>query len=215
MELFKFTNWKRNIFRAKLFSHSDSVRGCSEGGRNRAVTWTRGKTNAWDNKGIHVCCMWTSAHLNLSAGRPPFHTPGEMIALISINRRNVQKGHECEREAEESQMKCLSGCVWDSSWNKVLNNCCLTVCADMPDDARPDTYHVERHDDHKVDADTRSRCGELPVLLHIIQFEGSKLFHCNQTENHHSKHSRQDEGNLRGGKEEGVIHVFKNWDKHS
>lgn len=29
MELFKLTNWKRNIFKAKLFSHSDSVRGCS------------------------------------------------------------------------------------------------------------------------------------------------------------------------------------------
>jgi len=29
MELFKLTNWKRNIFKAKLFSHSDSVLGCS------------------------------------------------------------------------------------------------------------------------------------------------------------------------------------------
>lgn len=66
----------------------------------------------------------------------------------------------------------------------------------MPDDACPDTHHVERHDDHKVDADTGARSGKLPVLLHKIPVEGSKLLHRNEAENHHSKHGCQNEGNL-------------------
>lgn len=69
----------------------------------------------------------------------------------------------------------------------------------MPDDACPDTYHVERHDNHEVDADASAGGGKLPVLLHKIPFERSELLHCNETENHHSKHSCQDEGNLNRG----------------
>lgn len=30
-----------------------------------------------------------NAHLDLSADRPPFHTPDKMIALVSINREKV------------------------------------------------------------------------------------------------------------------------------
>lgn len=99
----------------------------------------------------------------------------------------------------------------------------------MPDDACPDTYHVERHDNHEVDADASAGGGKLPVLLHKIPFERSELLHCNETENHHSKHSCQDEGNLnrgmverkrqRGGGDVCVmIYAFKNvisTDKHS
>lgn len=107
-----------------------------------------------------------------------------------------------QRGKEESQIRCLSGCGCDSSWSKVLNNrlkkwLCDSVCVNMPDDACPDTYHVERHDNHKVDADTSARYGKLPVLLHKLPVEGSKLFHYNETENHHSKHSCQNEGNLK------------------
>lgn len=74
----------------------------------------------------------------------------------------------------------------------------------MPDDACPDTHHIERHDDHKVDADTSARGGKLPVLLHKIPVEWSELLHRNETENHHSKHGCQDERNLgRAMKERG------------
>lgn len=66
----------------------------------------------------------------------------------------------------------------------------------VPDDACPDTHHVERHDDHEVDADAGARGGELPVLLHKIPLDSSKLLHCEDTENHHGKHGGQDEGYL-------------------
>lgn len=64
------------------------------------------------------------------------------------------------------------------------------------DDACPDTHHVQRHDDHKVDADAGARRGKLPVLFHKMPVEGSKFLHGNETENHHSKHSCEDEGDL-------------------
>lgn len=69
----------------------------------------------------------------------------------------------------------------------------------------PDTHHVERHDDHEVDADTGARGGELPVLLHKLPVEGGELLHHNETENHHGKHGCENEGNLsrdEGEKEE-------------
>lgn len=72
----------------------------------------------------------------------------------------------------------------------------------MPDDACPDTHHIERHDDHEVDADAGARGGKLPVILHKIPVEGSKLFHGNETENHHREHGSQNEGNLKSGDEE-------------
>lgn len=75
--------------------------------------------------------------------------------------------------------------------------------------ACPDTYHIERHDNHKVDADTSARGGKLPVLLHEIPVEGGKFLHCNETENHHSKHSCQNEGNLNSDKEEGTTFVLE------
>lgn len=66
-----------------------------------------------------------NAHLNLSAGRPPFHTPGKMIVLISINRTKVEKGNDHEKgEANRSlskKKKSISGYGRDSSWNKVLD----------------------------------------------------------------------------------------------
>lgn len=72
-----------------------------------------------------------NAHLNLSADRPPFHTPDKMIVLISINKVKVEEGneHEQERQTGNSAKKkkkneiSLSGCGCDSSWNKVLNKC--------------------------------------------------------------------------------------------
>lgn len=65
-----------------------------------------------------------NAHLNLSADRPPFHTPGKMIVLISINREEVDVGHDhkTERQTGISAGKSLSGCGCDGSWNKLLNN---------------------------------------------------------------------------------------------
>lgn len=66
----------------------------------------------------------------------------------------------------------------------------------VPDEACPDTHHIERHDDHKVDADSGARGGKLPVLFHKLPVEGSKLLHHNQTENHHGKHGCQNQGNL-------------------
>lgn len=69
----------------------------------------------------------------------------------------------------------------------------------MWDDVCPSTHHIERHDDHKVDADTGARGGELPVLLHKIPVKGSKLLHRNKAENHYSKHCCQNEGNLSRG----------------
>ena len=81
----------------------------------------------------------------------------------------------------------------------------------VPDDACPDTHHIERHDDHEVYADTSARRGKLPVLLNEIPVEGSELLHRNETENHHGEDSRQDEGNLsKRMMEKGGVHMFKN-----
>lgn len=90
----------------------------------------------------------------------------------------------------------------------------------MPDDTCPDTHHVERHDDHKVDADTSARGGKLPVLLHKIPVERSELLHRDEAENHHGKHGCQNEGNLGRddggeGSTEGMMYVFRNCDKHT
>lgn len=41
-----------------------------------------------------------NAHLNLLADRPPFHTPGKMIVLISINREEVEVGHDHKTERQ-------------------------------------------------------------------------------------------------------------------
>lgn len=63
----------------------------------------------------------------------------------------------------------------------------------------PNTYHVEGHDDHEIDAHARAGGGELPVLLHEIPIDGGELLHGNETENHHGKHGGEDEGNLNEG----------------
>lgn len=66
-----------------------------------------------------------------------------------------------------------------------------------PDDVGPpDTHHIKRHDDHKVDADASSRGGKLPVLLHKLPVKRDKLLHGNETENHHGEHGCQNQGNL-------------------
>lgn len=78
----------------------------------------------------------------------------------------------------------------------------------MPVAACPDTYHIERHDNHKVDADTSAGGGKLPVLLHKIPVEGGKFLHRDETENHHSKHGCQNEGDLIRDKEEGTTFVL-------
>lgn len=63
-------------------------------------------------------------------------------------------------------------------------------------EASAETYHIEGHDDHEIDADTSAGGGKLPVLLHEIPVDGGKLLHRDETENHHGKHGGQDEGNL-------------------
>ena len=82
----------------------------------------------------------------------------------------------------------------------------MTKHVNVPDDAYPDTYHIERHDDHKVDAHTSARRGKLPVLLNKMPVEGSKLLHCNKTENHNSEHGCQNKGDLSrdDGEKEGL-----------
>lgn len=172
-----------------------------------------------------------NAHLNLSADKPPFHTPGKMIVLISINREKVEEGkdHEKERQrgisAKKKQLNVfLAADVIDPGtlhWINVWWNICWTVHVNGPDDACQDTHHIQRHDDHKVDADTSARGGKLPVLLDKIPVEGSELLHRYETENHHSKHGCQDEGNLgremmerrqnRGGED---VFVKNKCDKH-
>lgn len=217
MELFRFTNWNKNIFRAKLFSHSDSVRGCSEG---------RGRGGLWGEQGNKICAfkkpLWNdrqwkckymqhvdNAHLNLSADRPPFHTPGRMIASINTSRGKRLKRVMIvrKRDKQKSQQKCIIKSFWlwlwfvpgTKLWINVSWNTCRTVHVHVPEDACPDTHHVERHDDHKVDADASARGGKLPVLLHKIPVEGGELLHGDETENHHSKHGRQNEGDLSQG----------------
>ena len=68
-----------------------------------------------------------NAHLDLSANRPPFHTPGKMIEHISINREKAEwsNGHDKDRQTGISakKKKRLSGYGCESSWNKVLNKC--------------------------------------------------------------------------------------------
>lgn len=99
-----------------------------------------------------------------------------------------------------------------------VHNNLLTTC--VIHDAFPDTtYHIERHDYHEVDADAGARCGKLPVLLHKIPVDGGKLLHGNETENHHSKHSCQNEGNLNSDDEREAqrsreIYMFKSCDTH-
>lgn len=66
----------------------------------------------------------------------------------------------------------------------------------MPSGAGPDTHHVERHNDHEVDADAGARCGKLKVILHKVPVDGSKLLHGDESENHHGKHGGQNERNL-------------------
>lgn len=48
-----------------------------------------------------------NAHLDLSANRPPFHTPGKMIEYISINREKVEwsNGHDKDRQTGISAKK--------------------------------------------------------------------------------------------------------------
>lgn len=65
-------------------------------------------------------------------------------------------------------------------------------------DQRKDTNHIQRHDDHEVDADSSAWGGELPVLLHKLPLEGSKLLHGNEPEHHHGKHGCQDQRDLEG-----------------
>lgn len=72
----------------------------------------------------------------------------------------------------------------------------MTFRVNAPGEARPDTYHVERHDDHEVDADAGAGGGELPVLLHKVPVEGGELLHGDETENHHGKHSCQNQRDL-------------------
>lgn len=69
-----------------------------------------------------------NAHLSLSADKPPFHTPGKMIVLISINREKVEEGKDHEKDRQtgisaKKKTKSLSGYGRDSSWNKALNKC--------------------------------------------------------------------------------------------
>lgn len=92
---------------------------------------------------------------------------------------------------------------------KTTRSDCWTEYANMTDDACPDTHHIERHDDHKVDADTSARRGKLPVLLNKMPVERGKLLHRNETENHHRKHSCQNEGNL--NKDDGEKKEEKRW----
>lgn len=63
-------------------------------------------------------------------------------------------------------------------------------------DERKDTNHIQRHDDHKVDADSSAWGGKLPVLLHKLPLEGSKLLHGNEPKYHHGKHGCQNQRDL-------------------
>lgn len=69
----------------------------------------------------------------------------------------------------------------------------------MSGEASADTYHIQGHDDHEIDADASAGGGKLPVLLHKIPADGGKLLHRNETENHHGKHGSQYQGNLHRG----------------
>lgn len=60
----------------------------------------------------------------------------------------------------------------------------------------PATHHIERHDDHEVDADAGAGGGKLPVLLDKVPVEGGELLHGDEPKNHHGKHGRQDQRNL-------------------
>lgn len=62
---------------------------------------------------------------------------------------------------------------------------------------RTEADHIERHDNHEVDADSSARGGKLPVLLYKLPLEGGKLLHGDEPENHHSKHCRQHQGDLK------------------
>lgn len=157
------------------------------------------------------------AHLNSSADRPPFHTPGKVIVHIRINRESV--GEERQSANRNFSRQSRSGCVTVPGTRFEINiswNICWTDNVNMPDEACPDTHHIERHDDHKVDADTSARGGKLPVLLQKLPVEGSKLLHRDETENHHSKNSRQNQGNLsrgdgEGSAGEGMMDEVENW----
>lgn len=46
-----------------------------------------------------------NAHPNLSADRPPFHTPGETIILIIINMGEVEEGQETEEQTGMSEKR--------------------------------------------------------------------------------------------------------------
>lgn len=47
---------------------------------------------AGHNENANACGVQGSAHPDLSADRPPFHTPGGTTGLISINREKVGGG---------------------------------------------------------------------------------------------------------------------------
>lgn len=125
------------------------------------------------------------AHPNLSADRPPSHTPGEMIKLIISSVGEVEEGQETNGKSSEKKRHAIRS------------------RRSVSDEAPADTYHIEGHDDHEIDADASAGGGKLPVLLHKIPANGGKLLHRNETENHHGKHGGQDEGNLKREKMEG------------
>lgn len=68
----------------------------------------------------------------------------------------------------------------------------------------PATHHIERHDDHEIDADAGARGGKLPVLLDKVPVEGGKLLHGDEAENHHGKHGRQNQRDLSVRRDEEV-----------
>lgn len=67
---------------------------------------------------MHGCMQPVdNAHPNLSADRPPFHTPGGAITLVIINVGEVEEGQETEEQTgmPEKGHRIMSRCC-DSVW---------------------------------------------------------------------------------------------------
>ena len=110
MELFRLTNWKRNIFRVKLFSHSDSVRGCSVDTRRaefeRGCVWpppsslspsrhTRGCTGVL--RRLQQAARWCAMERTIAGSSSPQPSP---------NKGLVGSGYTCLTEGISGLFLC-------------------------------------------------------------------------------------------------------------